>query len=126
MYRDNRGIPPQHKFDSTKGYPGEGPPAPKIKIATYNVSGLKGDTNDRTKYQKKWREILSWAKEERIDALCIQEHICGSAQFGRLRQLATAFQYCLILGHKEGEAETAEGSRGGAALLPFFLGVGDS
>ena len=31
--------------------------------------------------------------------------------------MATAFQYCLILAHKEGELETEEGSRGGAALL---------
>ena len=81
------------------------------------MSGLKGDTNDRTKYQKKWRDILGWAKDERIDALCIQEHNCGTAQFGRLKQLATAFQYCLILAHREGEVETEEGSRGGAALL---------
>ena len=31
--------------------------------------------------------------------------------------MASAFQYTLILAHKEGEIETAEGSRGGAALL---------
>ena len=117
FYRPNSTIPPNHKFDSTKGYPGEGPPAPKIKIATYNVAGLKQDTNDRNTYQPKWREILSWAKEEHIDALCIQEHNCGPSQYNRLRQMASAFQYCLILAHKEGELETEEGSRGGAALI---------
>ena len=72
ILRSNITIPPNHKFDSTKGYPGEGPPAPKINIATYNVAGLKQDTNDRNQYKPKWREILSWAKEEHIDALCIQ------------------------------------------------------
>ena len=75
------------------------------------------DTNNRNTYQPKWKEILSWAKEEHLDALCIQEHNCGPAQYNRLKQMASAFQYTLILSHKEGEIETAEGSRGGAALL---------
>ena len=40
--------PPQKEFDSTLGYPGEGPIVPKLVVATFNVQGLKMDTSQPT------------------------------------------------------------------------------
>ena len=52
-------------FDSTKGYPGEGPPEKgRLKIATLNVAGL----NDST--LQKLRGLLTWANETDLDDMC--------------------------------------------------------
>ena len=73
-YRAQGPLAPPKEFDSTLGYPGEGPIVPKLVVATFNVQGLKIDTTDTDHYQPKLKKILNWAKEHNIDAICIQEH----------------------------------------------------
>ena len=114
---------PQKEFDSTLGYPGEGPIVPKLVVATFNVQGLKRDTTDSDHYQPKLKKLLHWAKKHNVDAICIQEHNCGTNEFNRLRNGCNAFGYCLIMARRdlpEGRAEednSALSTRGGAALL---------
>ena len=82
---------PQKEFDSTLGYPGEGPIVPKRVVATFNVQGLKMDTTDSDHYQPKLKKLLHWAKQHNVDAICIQEHNCGTNEFNRLRNGCNAF-----------------------------------
>ena len=122
-YRAQGPRAPQKEFDSTRGYPGEGPIVPKLVVATFNVQGLKTDTTDTDHYQPKLKKILNWAKEHNIDAICIQEHNCGTKEFNRLRNGCNTFGYCLIMARRdlpEGREEEdgpASSTRGGAALL---------
>ena len=92
---------PQKEFDSTLGYPGEGPIVPKLVVATFNVQGLKMDTTDSDHYQPKLKKLLHWAKQHNIDAICIQEHNCGTNEFNRLRNGCNAFGYCLIMARRD-------------------------
>ena len=42
-----RAHEPKEQFDSTKGYPGEGPTQERLKVATLNVAGLNDTTNQK-------------------------------------------------------------------------------
>ena len=46
----------QKEFDSTLGYPGEGPE--RLRMATFNVRGLKGKDDDGM--TNKMRKLLKW------------------------------------------------------------------
>ena len=59
----------QKSFDSTMGFPGEGPA--RLRMATFNERGLKGKEDGKDKM----RNLLTWAhKNSLIDVLFIQEH----------------------------------------------------
>ena len=62
------------KFDSTKGYPGEGPRA-EIKIIGWNCGGIRDESSG------KMTQMINWMGSRRApDALLLQEHHLGSLQ----------------------------------------------
>ena len=64
---------PHEEFDSTLGYPGEGPlPKVKLKVATLNVAGLNDTTN------KKMGGLFRWANEINLDIYASDRSIMGA------------------------------------------------
>ena len=105
------------EFDSTLGYPEEGPPHPTLKVATYNVAGLKMDLTLSEHYCRKSKALLAWARDKKIDVLFIQEHICSKNEFGRMKVLANMFGYTVTLASRRRAPGEDDSSRGGAAIL---------
>ena len=60
------------RFDSTLGYPGEGPPQSnpqeKYNIVSLNIGGAGSQIT-----QEKYRKLITWMVEAKVDILCIQE-----------------------------------------------------
>ena len=88
-------------FDSTKGYPGEGPP--RLRAASFNMRGAD---------EAKWRDIFNEAKRSRLDVLLLQEH--------NIKPSAIAIM--VSRAHRQGFTLTVTASlsphkRGGAAVL---------
>ena len=105
------------EFDSTLGYPGEGPPHPTLRVATYNVAGLKMDLTISEHYCRKSKALLTWARDKKIDVLFIQEHNCSKNEFGRMRVLTNMFGYTVTLASRRRAPGEDDISRGGAAIL---------
>ena len=88
-------------FDSTKGYPGEGPP--RLKVATFNMRGAD---------EAKWRDIFNEAKRSRLDALLLQEHNIKSSAIAIMVSRAHRQGFTLTV-----TASRSSHNRGGAAVL---------
>jgi hypothetical protein len=58
------------KFDSTLGYPGEGPPN---EVAKYNIVSLNIGGAGTPVTEHKYRNLTTWMEEAKIDILCVQE-----------------------------------------------------
>ena len=87
-----RGHEPKAEFDSTKGYPGEGPTQERLKVATLNVAGLNDTTN------QKMGGLLRWANEIQLDILCIQEHNAPKERLTEWSALAWRAGFCITMG----------------------------
>ena len=69
-------------FDSTLGYPGEGPPilAEGLLLVTFNANGLRG--------RRRARLLLLEARKRKVAILFIQEHNYGAHGAKALRRTA--------------------------------------
>jgi len=89
-----------YRFDSTKGFPGEGPP---VKIVTYNINGAKN----------KLSTTLFLANQAKIDALLIQEiHYYEDGTHLRVANMAKHRGWTAFVAH-----DSHRDPRGGAAIF---------
>jgi len=58
------------KFDSSLGFPGEGPTANAIDVVSYNLGGAGS-----AQHANKWHDLISWIElpENKFDIICVQE-----------------------------------------------------
>ena len=101
----------QKQYDSTLGYPGEGP-AEKLRMCTFNVNGLN------EKGLQKMRDLMKWANEKTLDVIFIQEHNLGINKHTKWRNVCRQHGYCIIHGIHTKKADMAvRAHRGATALL---------
>ena len=94
------------------GYPGEGPE--RLRMATFNVRGLKGKDDDGM--TNKMRKLLkwAWAHINSLDVLFIQEHNGDRAKVSEWKALCERNGYSIIHGIHN---DTTGSGRGAAALI---------
>ena len=98
----------QKSFDSTMGFPGEGPA--RLKMATFNVRGLKGKEDGKDKM----RNLLTWAYKNSLDVLFIQEHNGNRDKVSEWKAMCERSGYSIVHGLHN---DTTGSGRGAAALL---------
>ena len=111
--RREGGIAPPSEHVTTPSHLNQ----PKLRVATYNVAGLKMDLTISEHYCRKSKALLSWARDQKLDVLFIQEHNCGKNEFGRMKILANLFGYSVTMASRRQTPGEEESSRGGAAIL---------
>ena len=98
----------QRRFDSTLGFPGEGPE--RLRMATFNVRGLKGKEDGI----HKMRNLLKWAHKNSLDVLFIQEHNGNRVKVNEWKAMCERSGYSIVHGLHN---DTTGSGRGAAALL---------
>ena len=96
----------QKQYDSTLGYPGEGP-AEKLRMCTFNVNGLN------EKGGQKMRDLMKWATEKTLDVIFIQEHNLGINKRTKWRNVCRQHGYCIIHGIHTQKTDMAVRAHGG-------------
>ena len=117
IHGTRRRVPWHIDFDSTLGYPGEGPPilAEGLLLVTFNANGLRG--------RRRARLLLLEARKRKVAILFIQEHNYGAHGAKALRRTAEHAGYAACISPKPEDT-----SRGGTAILlnRDILGLGSS
>ena len=100
-------------FDSTLGYPGEGPAAEGLLLTSLNANGLKG--------RRRARQLFLEARRNRVSILFIQEHNFDASSVKQLEKTAEHSGYASCISPKGNDT-----TRGGTAIFlnRDILGLG--
>jgi exonuclease III len=80
----------------------------ELNIATLNVRGLQSKGSWRTFL----KQVITWARRHRVNALCIQEHNLQKSRDSQLKYDAHEVGWNLVIGYA-----AARSARGGCAIL---------